>query len=72
MVHLKIETKNLEIILSPNMEVKSVKTKKHTSFNATLFLPYYWTSPPFSPLTGGLSRVKPFTVVMENIGLSLH
>ena len=72
MIDLKIETKNLEIILRPNLEIQGVKTNTDTSFNAGLFLPYYWTIPPFSPLTGGLSRVKPFTAVMETAGLSLH
>ena len=72
MINLNIETNNLEIILRPNMEIQSVKTKTHTSFNAGLFLPCYWTIPPFSSLTGGLSRVKNFTAVMEIVGLSLH
>ena len=72
MINLKIETKNLEIILRPNLEIQRVKTKTHTSFNAGLFLPYYWTIPPFAPLTGGLSRVIPFTIFMETVGRSLH
>ena len=72
MINLKIETKNLEIILRPNLEIQSVETKTHTSFNAGLFLPCYWTIHPFYSLTGGLSRVKPFIVVMETVGLSLH
>ena len=72
MINLKIETKNLEIILRPNLEIQRVKKKKHTSFNVGLFLPYYWTIHPFSPLTGGLSRVKPLTTIMETVGLSLE
>ena len=72
MLNLKIETKNLEIILRPNLEIQRVKTKTHTSFNAGLFLPYYGTIPPFSPLTIGLSRVKPFTTFMETVELYLH
>ena len=72
MIILKTETKNLEIILRPHLEIQRVKMNTHTSFNAGLFLPYCWTIPPFSPLTGGLSRVKPFTAVMETVGLSLH
>ena len=72
MINLKIETKNLEVILRPNLEIQRVKTKTHTYFSVGFFLPYYRTIPPFSPSTGGLSRVKRFTVVMETIGLSLH
>ena len=83
MINLKIETKNLEIILRPNLEIQRVKTKTYTSFNVELSLPYYWTIAPFSPLTVDCQELNPslmlwklldcpFNAVMKTVGLSLH